>query len=120
MNNKKRTIRRNIRLPGAKTTTLIGKDNQASRRGDISRILISNNDGHQADGVCVFLEDETYSTSTHGSNTKFYFIRDVVIPVGTTLVLDECLTFDSHYFHLRIVTQNASDGGAPNLTVMIE
>ena len=28
----KRTIRRNIRLPGAKTTTLIGKDNQASRR----------------------------------------------------------------------------------------
>ena len=102
------------------STTLIPKQSESTRGDNIKKILISNLDGHQADGVCVFLEDDTYSTSTHGNNTKFYFIRDVVIPVGTTLVLDECLTFDSHYFHLRIVTQNASDGGAPNLTVMIE
>ena len=109
---------RNITRGG--TVTLIPKESGSDRGDNIRKILISNLDGHQADGVCVFLEDETESTSPHGDNVKFYFLRDVVIPVGAALVLDECVDFDARRFHLRIVTQNASDGGAPNLTVMIK
>jgi len=100
------------------TTTLITKGANAS--GYISKITISNNDGHSADNVCLFLEDETASTSTNAGNIKYYFFKDVDIPYGTSLVVDDNLSFDSGSYHLRIVTQNASDGGTPSLTVIIK
>jgi len=100
------------------TTTLITKG--ASASGIIRKITISNNDGHQADNICLFLEDETASTSTDAGNVKYYFFKDVDIPYGTSLVLNDNLSFDSNLYHLRIVTQNASDGGTPSLTVIIK
>ena len=100
------------------TTTLIAKNTGVS--GRIGKITISNNDGHSADNVCLFLEDETASTSTDGGNIKYYFFKDVDIPYGTSLVVDDNLSFDSGSYHLRIVTQNASDGGTPSLTVIIK
>jgi hypothetical protein len=100
------------------TTTLISKHLKSS--GTVSGIVISNNDGHQADNVCLFLEDETVSTSTNAGNTKFYFFKDVDIPYGASLMIDQNLSFDGSKFHLRIVTQNAADGGTPNLTVTIK
>ena len=48
------------------TTTLITKDSGIS--GSIKKITIANVDGHQADNVCLFLEDETASTSTDAGN----------------------------------------------------
>ena len=45
------------------TTTLITKGTSAS--GIIGKITISNNDGHQADNVCLYLED--------ASANKYYF-----------------------------------------------
>tara|TARA_R110000824_G_scaffold233302_6_gene421560 strand:+ start:4468 stop:4779 length:312 start_codon:yes stop_codon:yes gene_type:complete len=91
-------------------TTLIAKG--GSYGGNIKKITIANVDGHTADNVCVYLED--------GSANKFYFIKDVDIPVGTTLVLDDNISFYSGTYHLKITTQNASDGGTPNLTVIIK
>jgi len=99
------------------TTTLITKGSGES--GNIRKISIANVDGHQADNVCLFLEDETASTSTDAGNVKYYFFKDVDIPYGATLVVSDNLVFDSRAFHLRIVTQNASDGGAPSLTIII-
>ena len=92
------------------TTTLITKGKEAS--GKISKITISNNDGHQADNVCLYLED--------ASANKYYFFKDLDIPYGTSLVVDDNLSFDSNVYHLRIITQNASDGGTPSLTVIIK
>ena len=92
------------------TTTLITKGKEAS--GKISKITISNNDGHQADNVCLYLED--------GSANKFYFFKDLDIPMGASLILDDNLAFDSGIYNLKIVTQNASDGGTPSLTVIIK
>jgi len=100
------------------TTTLITKKGGVS--GNIKKILIANVDGHQADNVCLFLEDETASTSTDAGNVKYHFIKDVDIPYASTLVLEDCLSFDSKLYHLRITTQNASDGGAANLTIIIK
>ena len=100
------------------TTTLITKGSNVS--GNIRKISIANVDGHQADNVCLFLEDETASTSTDAGNVKYYFFKDVDIPYGASLVFDDSLAFDSSLYHLRIVTQNASDGGTPSLTIIIK
>ena len=100
------------------TTTLITKGGNTN--GGISKISISNNDGHQADNVCLFLEDETASASTDAGNIKYYFFKDVDIPYGVSLVIEDNIAFNSSLYHLRIVTQNASDGGTPSLTVIIK
>jgi hypothetical protein len=88
--------------------------------GNIRSITIANVDGHTADNVSVFIEDATTSNSTNAGNNKFYFIKDVDIPMGTTLVLNDNLSFDSVKYNLRIITQNASDGGTPNLSIIIK
>ena len=108
---------RYVNITTGTTTTLITKGSGVS--GNIAKILISNNDGHQADNVCLFLEDETASASTNAGNVKYYFFKDVDIPYGASMVIDDNLTFDVNSYHLRIVTQNASDGGTPSLTVVI-
>lgn len=100
------------------TTTLITKG--GATNGAINKITIANVDGHQADNVCLFLEDETASTSTDAGNIKYYFFKDVDIPYGASLVLEDNLSFNKSLYHLRIVTQNASDGGTPSLTVIIK
>ena len=100
------------------TTTLIAKNGNDS--SVINKITIANVDGHQADNVCLFLEDETASTSTDAGNVKYYFFKDVDIPYGTSLVLEDNLSFNKREYHLRMVTQNASDGGTPSLTVIIK
>jgi hypothetical protein len=100
------------------TTTIIAKG--GSSGGGISSISISNVDGHQADNVCVFLEDSLASVNTDAGNNKFYFIKDVDIPVGTTLVLSDNVSFNKNQYNLRIITQNASDGGTPNLSIIIK
>ena len=40
--------------------------------------------------------------------------------MGTSLVLDDNLSFDSSIFDLKIITQNASNGGTPSLTIIIK
>ena len=91
------------------TTTLIKKS--GSQGGIIRKITIANVDGHQADDVCLYLED--------ASANKFYFFKDLDIPMGTTLILNDNLSFDKNRFSLKMITQNASDGGTPSLTVII-
>ena len=91
------------------TTTLITRGGSV---GSISKITITNVDGHSADNICLYLED--------ASANKYHFIKDVDIPYGATLVLTDNLRFDVIKFALKIVTQNASDGGTPSLTVMIK
>ena len=92
------------------TTTLITKGGGSS--GNIKKITIANVDGHQADNVCLYLED--------ASANKFYFFKDLDIPMGTSLVLDDNLSFDKEKFSLKMITQNASDSGTPSLTIIIK
>tara|TARA_R110002020_G_scaffold108127_3_gene250769 strand:+ start:364 stop:678 length:315 start_codon:yes stop_codon:yes gene_type:complete len=92
------------------TTTLITKGNKEI--GRINKITIANVDGHQADNVCLYIED--------ASANKFYFFKDLDIPMGATLVVDDNLSFDGSVYSLKIITQNASDGGTPSLTVIIK
>ena len=110
-------VYKNITTSGSATTDLIARYGIIT--GNIKKITIANVDGHQADNVCVFIEDALVSTSTNAGNNKFYFLKDVDIPVGTALVLEDNLSFDNKKYSLRIITQNAADGGAPSLSVII-
>ena len=89
------------------STTLISKGGAIS--GDIYKITISNNNSSTATGICLYLND--------GTNT-YYYIRDVKIPSGATLVLDDNLGFNANGFNLVIAHDSGS--GNPNLTVIIK
>lgn len=90
------------------TTTLITKNTGVS--GRVNKMLISNNNNSTATGVCAMIDD--------GSGNIFYFIRDVQIPSGTTLILDDNLSFDSSQYSLRVAHDSGS--GNPNLTIIIK
>ena len=90
------------------TTDLIVKNEKGV--GNISKILISNNNSSTATGVCVMIDDE--------SGNVFYFIRDVKIAWGVTLVLNDNLSYDGGVYKLRIAHDSGS--GNPNLTVIIK
>jgi len=88
-------------------TTLITKD--GTRGGAIKKITIANFSDH-ADGATVnlFLED--------ASDVDWYIIKNVVIPKGATLVLDDNLSFDKNLYSLKMY----STGTSPALTVIIK
>ena len=73
--------------------------------GNISKILIANEDS-AITKVTVDLHD--------GTNT-FVIIKEVEIPVSSSLVLSDNISFDSEVFSLRITTS----GTSPNVTVII-
>ena len=89
------------------TTTLIEKGEDAS--GKISKITICNNSVNSATSVHVNLWDGS-------SSDLFHFCRNVTIPSGATLVLEDNISFNSNTYKLRI----SNAGTAPDLTVIIK
>ena len=90
---------------GAETVTVITKG--AGISGNIKKILIANeNTSHKVD-ITVDLHD--------GTNT-YTIIKEVEIPVNSSLVLSDNISFDSDVFNLRITTS----GTAPLVTVIIK
>ena len=74
---------------------------------NISKILIANEDS-AITKVTVDLHD--------GTNT-FVIIKEVEIPVSSSLVLSDNISFDSEVFSLRITTTGT---GTPTVTVIIK
>ena len=91
-------------ISGAATTVLITKGSTVS--GAIDKILISNVNTSNAVTITVDLYD--------GTNT-FTIIKEVSIPVKTTLVLDDNISFESSKYNLRVTTA----GTSPNISVII-
>jgi hypothetical protein len=100
------------------TTDLISKG--GDQGGRIVYISICNVDSLAAENISVFLEDAAASESTDAGNNKYFFIKDVDIPVGATLVLNTGLSFNSDLYNLRITTNNDGSGGAPSLSIIIK
>ena len=90
---------------GAETITLITKGSGTS--GNIKKILIANENTSNAVDITVDLHD--------GTNT-FTIIKEIEIPVKSSLVLSDNIDFDSNIFNLRITTS----GTAPLVTVIIK
>ena len=93
-------------ITSATTTTLIEKGDAS---GDIGKITICNNSTNSATDVHVNLWDGT-------SSDLFHFCRNVTIPSGATLVLQDNIKFNSKRYKLRI----SNAGTAPDLTVIIK
>jgi len=88
------------------TTTLIKKS--GSQGGIIRKITIANFSDNAADAVVnLFLND--------GTATDLYLCKNVAIPKGATLILEDNLSFDKNRFSLKMY----STGTAPALTVII-
>jgi len=89
------------------TTTLISKD--ITKNIAISKITIANFSDNAADAIVnVYLND--------GSATDLYLCKNVAIPKGVTLVLDDNISFDRKKYDLKMY----STGTAPALTVIIK
>ena len=93
------------------TSTLIAKNKSKSDKGNIRSILIANSDdtGNQEPTVDIYLDD--------GSN-QYYIIRDIVIPIGTALLLDDNVAFNNAVFDLKASTTIAS--GTAKLSIIIK
>ena len=89
----------------AETITLINKGSGVS--GNIKKILIANENTSNAVNVTIDLHD--------GTNT-FTIIKEIEIPVKSSLVLSDNRDFDSNIFNLRITTS----GTTPLVTVIIK
>ena len=93
-------------ISSATTTTLISKGGASS--GNINKITVCNNSANPATSVHVNVWD--------GSGEVFYICRNVTIPSGATLVLDDNVGFDSSRYMLRI----SNAGTAPDITIIIK
>ena len=86
------------------TTTVITKGGTVT--GSINKILIANVNTSNAVTITVDLHD--------GTNT-FTLIKEVDIPVKSSLVLEDNVRFDSAVYNLRVTTA----GTSPNISVII-
>ena len=86
-------------IASATTTTLIPIYGSG---GAIKSISIANQHDTTSSHIDLYLDD--------GTNTS-YIIKSVVIPSGTTLVLDHNISFDNSVLGLKLVT--AAGGGLP-------
>ena len=89
--------------------TLISKEDKRTgtgHSGDIKKILISNNSANSAT-IGAYLDDDS---------KQHYFCKNVVVPSGTSLVLEDNLSFNKSIYNLKVV--NA--GTSPDITVIIK
>ena len=89
--------------------TLISKEDKRTgtgHSGDIKKILISNNSANSAT-IGAYLDDDS---------KQHYFCKNVVVPSGTSLVLEDNLSFNKSIYNLKVV--NA--GTSPDTTVIIK
>jgi len=80
--------------------------------GNIKTITIANNDTDPAINIDVYIEDA-------GAN-KYYYISNVNIPSGVSLVLNDDISFNSRVYALKILTNQAVDNTAPNISVIVK
>ena len=89
------------------TTTLITKGGEIG--GRIGKISIANFSDNAADAIVnLFLND--------GSVTDLYLCKNVAIPKGVTLILEDNLSFNKEMFSLKLY----NTGTSPALTVRIQ
>ena len=93
-----------VNITSATTTTLIAKNDAA---GSIRSVSIANCSSSNAVTVTLFLDADTTQTS---------YIENVVIPTGTTLFLDNNISFDNSILSLKLTTV----GTSPDVNVIIK
>ena len=84
---------------GSETTLLSNAEKQ--KTGRLTKINICNNAG-TSETISVFLNRNT-------DNQKTYIIRGMVMPAYSTLVLEDCLSFDIESHSLRMAHDTSID-----------
>ena len=82
-------------------TVLLDK-NSKQNNGTVESITLSNTNSSASRSVDLYLDSAS-------SNNDYYIIKNVVIPVGASLMLDEGVKFDIKKYSLKIKCNPASD-----------
>lgn len=77
--------------------------------GSVKSLQISNNNASNAVTVSLYLSDGTTANDA-------YFFKNLVMPVGTAMILNEGLGFDTAVLKLVLTTA----GTSPNVSVIIK
>jgi len=93
-------------ITSATSTILIDFD---SLKGNVNSIQISNNSSSNAVTISLFLHDGTTANNA-------YFFKNLVLPVGVALFLNENLSFDDSVLSLILTTA----GTSPDVSVIIK
>jgi hypothetical protein len=91
-------------ISSATTTTLI---DVLEDKGSVKSINIANCNASNAVTITLFLDDGTNQTS---------YIENVVIPVGSSLMLNEGMSFNNNVLALKLTTA----GTSPDVNVIIK
>ena len=87
------------------TTTLIDR---GEGKGNVNKILICNKSAHAGGAVIdLYLEDKVAR--------KTYMVINLVMPVTTSLVLEDNVSFDSRLYDLKI----KNSGTSPSISVIV-
>ena len=92
-----------FKTDGAGNYTVLGRKGS---RGSINFVSICNEHSSTSATVDLYLYDGTNS---------FYIIKNVVVPAGVTLVLDEGVNFDNNTLDLKI-----NQVGAVTMSIIIK
>ena len=93
-------------ITSATTTVLKDFDEYG---GGLKSIQISNNNASNEVTVGLFLNDGTTANNA-------YFFKNLVIPVGASLLLTEGINFDTSILSLQLITA----GTSPDVSVIIK
>ena len=93
-------------ITSATDTILIDFDSQ---KGNINNIQISNNSSSNAVTISLFLSDGTTANNA-------YFVKNLILPVGVALFLNENVAFDDSVLKLVLTTA----GTSPDVSVIIK
>ena len=106
-------IKYNPNVPGI-TNVLVGK-NESQQTGNISKISICNERPITSAGVTIV---DIYLYDGDSSN-DIYIIKQVEIPEGTALVLEDNLSFNISKYSLKINATDSSSSGV-ELSIIIK
>ena len=76
----------------------------------VKRLTVCNNDTLPAQNVDIYIEN--------AAGVKHYFIKGLDIPVSASFELED-IVFNANLFDLKILTNQDSGSGAPNITVIV-
>tara|TARA_E500000305_G_scaffold15101_1_gene10777 strand:+ start:1902 stop:2204 length:303 start_codon:yes stop_codon:yes gene_type:complete len=90
-----------IKITSTTTTTLLSSSDK-QYTGNIKSINISNNHVSTDASISLYLDDNT-------TDDDYYYFKTVILPKGTSLFLDDGLSFDISSYALKFTNTGSDD-----------
>tara|TARA_R100000278_G_scaffold58085_2_gene47710 strand:+ start:1040 stop:1348 length:309 start_codon:yes stop_codon:yes gene_type:complete len=91
-----------VNITSAPTTTTLLSNADKQQTGKIKSINISNNRGNTHATISLYLD-------SNSTSDDYYFFKNVFLPPGTSLFLNEGLSFDINNYALKFTNADSND-----------